>query len=401
MPMRLFVRANGVMDDAIKANPDNGKLYLRAPQIALRQTTPLGDDAKVLAKIDRARGLLDKAAVLVKPTDPEFDDTVGLAAQITRDPESLKKDPKGDAHNADLIMKDFAAQEKVLRDALKVKPNDIPLRIQLAEMLSHRYDRLDEAIDLLKNLPDPAPEDRAGPRGLRLKDTQLLALCNLTNLRLDKLMALPAPQAEKDALMPQIEEDDRKLEARAADNPLVMRLKAKILLAKGNTADAVTVLSQAVAKVDAQGNPQLRYELMYLSAKCYLATGQFGSAKAYLEEILKSRPDNDEARLLLTQIQLREFRTDDAEKNLAVLEKNVPGDLRVVQMRVTCLEQEKKPDEAKKVYAKLPEDTRTHKLDKASVALLTNQQDEAKRLLEAVASADPGDIERGDDALIL
>ena len=37
--------------------------------------------------------------------------------------------------NADLIMKDFAAQEKVLRDALKVKPNDIPLRIQLAEML--------------------------------------------------------------------------------------------------------------------------------------------------------------------------------------------------------------------------------------------------------------------------
>ena len=40
-----------------------------------------------------------------------------------------------------------------------------------------------------------------------------------------------------------------------------------------------------------------------------------------------------------------------------------------------------------------PRTTRNQKLDKATVAFLTNQPDEAKRLLEAVASADPGDIE--------
>ncbi len=137
----------------------------------------------------------------------------------------------------------------------------------------------------------------------------------------------------------------------------------------------------------------MRYELMYLSAKCYLATNQTGSAKAYLEDIVKNIPKYDEARILLTETQLKEFDFKDAEPNLDLLEKSSPGDMRVIRMRIACLQQEKKLDEAKAVYKRLPETNRNQMLDKATIAFLMNQPDEAKRLMESVLSADPGDVD--------
>src|SRR5206468_8181474 len=134
-----------------------------------------------------------------------------------------KKDPKAESRDPEIAMKDAAAQEKIYRDAMKAKPNDITARVRLAEMIGQRYDRRDEAIDLLKNLPDPATEDRVGNRGLALKNLQLQGLSSLTNLRLDKLATVKS-KTELEAMMPQIEEDYRKLEARAADNPFILRL---------------------------------------------------------------------------------------------------------------------------------------------------------------------------------
>ena len=48
--------------------------------------------------------------------------------------------------------------------------------------------------------------------------------------------------------MPQIEADYRKLEVHAPDNPLVLRLKAKIQIAKGHTTDAVATCRRPLPK---------------------------------------------------------------------------------------------------------------------------------------------------------
>src|SRR5262249_15868363 len=136
----------------------------------------------------------------------------------------------------------------------------------------------------------------------------------------------------------------------------------------------------------------------FLAAKCYLATNQTGSAKAALQDIVDKFKDYDPARILLTQILLKEYRFDEAEKNLAILESHIPDSMDVIRMRIAVLQQQKKSEEAKALYQKLPEDTRNRQLDKAAIALLMSQDDEAKRLLQGILAKDAGDV---DAALML
>ncbi len=220
-------QASAVIEEALKNNDSSGKLHYRAAQIYLSEATPLGDEAKFSAKREKAREQAMKAVELIKPTDPEFDEVVSLAATLARDPDSLKKYPTGADRDAESTQKDFAAQEKIYRDALNAKPDDIPSRLHLAELIGQRYDRRDEAIELLQSMPEPGTEDRSGPRGRVLKNTQLQALSSLTNYRLDKLTTLKS-KSEQDALMAQIDPDYRKLEAGSPRQLFIAASRSKI-----------------------------------------------------------------------------------------------------------------------------------------------------------------------------
>jgi tetratricopeptide (TPR) repeat protein len=262
--------------------------------------------------------------------------------------------------------------------------------MRLAEIVGQRGDRRDEAIKLLESLPEPSAEDRAGHRGQLYRNSELVALASLNNMRLDKLFS-DNSKTSQSALLPQIETDYQKLEAKAPENPLVLRILAKMQIAKGQTTDAIATLSQAINKTDDR-NP-IHYELMYLAAKCYLATSQTGSAMAYLQQIVQNFPKYDEARILLAQTQLRQNDLKSAKENIAVLAQNRPDSMDVIRMQLAVLQQEKKPEEVKALYAKLPETNRPQALNKANVAMILNLNDDAKRLLEGVLEQNPADVE--------
>ena len=99
---------------------------------------------------------------------------------------------------------------------------------------------------------------------------------------------------------------------------------------------------------------------MYLSAKCYLQTNQTGSAKLYLQQIVNDLPTYDDAHILLTQTELQEFDFQHRRGEPGPCRKMSPGNIQVIQMRIAVLEGEKQPDKAKALYAKLPEDARSH-----------------------------------------
>src|SRR5207248_3168794 len=128
-------------------------------------------------------------------------------------------------------------------------------------------------------------------------------------------------------------------------------------------------------------------------AKCYLATGQTGSAMAYLQQIVQNFPKYDEARILLAQTQLRQNDVKSAKENIAVLVQNRPDNMDVIRMQLAVLQQEKKPEDVKKLYDRLPETNRPQKLNKANVAVVLNLNDEAKRLLEGLVKENPADVE--------
>ncbi len=286
--------------------------------------------------------------------------------------------------------------ETIYRDMLKQQPGDLLARNQLAELLGGRPESQDEAIDLLKSLPDPALADRMGPRGEQTRNMEFRCLITLTNLRLDKVQAL-ASKSEQDVLMPQIQADFRKLNAKAPDSPLVLRIKAKIQMVQGQITEAIATLDPAIAKTT-ERDP-MHFELMFLSARCYLMTNQSGSAKKYLQQIVDNYPSHVPARILLAKTQLQEFEFEDhnnvkgAISNIESLRQMDPDNMEVVRMEIAVLLQQKKIDEAKKIYDKLPEQTRGQRLGKATAAMVLNIPDEDKRLLNSVLKENPGDVQ--------
>ncbi len=378
---KLSKDARGVMEEAVKNNPSSARFHLMAARIYLSEPVPEGKKENQLQKLQRVRDEAQKAAQLVKTDDPDYDDIMILYATTT----AQAVDPE----NAPAVAKAQADAEKIYRDVLKQRPNDLAARLRLSDFLSTKIEGRDEAIELLANPPPPAPDQCVGPRGLLVKDMEAQALSSVTNMRLDRVFMMKS-KSEQEAALPQIEADYRKLEAKAPDNPYVLRLKAKIQIARNQTTDAVTTLSRALAKAD---RDQIKYELMYLSAKCFIATNQIGTAKSYLQQIVDAFDRNDQARILLAQTELKESDFAGAEANLAKLEQRMPDNIEVIRMRIAVLQQQKKTDEARKVYDKLPEDTRARQLDKATIAMLMGLNEESKRLLDAVAQENPGDVE--------
>ncbi|HEX3357779.1 MAG TPA: tetratricopeptide repeat protein, partial [Tepidisphaeraceae bacterium] len=390
---KLREQAISTIQQAMKDHNNSAVFHDRAGRIYINDPVLATQKDKIELKRNRIWMEYRIASELVKADDPDYDEIKLSAATYALD---------GVAGDSVRVLRglfnrvigidpiDSVNPEKIFREVLKQRPTDLQARNKLGDLLGSRAESRDEAIDLLKTLPDPAPADRIGPRGQETKNMELQCLVTLTNLRLDKLMALSS-KSEQDVLMPQVQADFRKLNAKAPDNPYVLRIKAKLQMAQGQITDAIATLDPAIAKTT-ERDP-MHFELMFLSARCYLMTNQSGSAKKYLQQIVDSYPSYEPARILLTQTQLREFDFENADKNIEWLKENDPENMDVVRMEIAVLLQQKKTDEAKKVYDRLPEQTRNQRLGKATVAILLNIPDEDKRLIDSVLAADPGDVQ--------
>jgi len=370
----LYADAIKQMDDALKGQEANGDLHFRASQF-YRDTFRRMPTKELRQKyLDLRRAELETAAKTCKPTDQYYAES---RVQLS---ELLAAEGK------------IPEAEKICREAVEQRtPQEMFVRRKLALLIASRNDRRDEAIALLAAPLQLTPAQKSGLRGARFKDFELIIATDLANLRLDKVAATENPE-ERAALMKQVNDTIALLAVRAPDWPLTARIQGKAALVNNNPKDAIQFLQKAVNGLPDNGAE--KYEAMYLLANANRQGAQYGTAKGLLKEVVDKFPTYVPARLMLTEMYMRESDLTSAKPHIEILQKSMPDSPRVKKMSIALLvEQKAPPEQIAKMYAQLPEKTRTDRMEKAVIAVLTKDIDDAKRLLDLVLKDDPSDVE--------
>ncbi len=361
------------LDEALAAHPDDAMMHFRAA-LVLRALGYADRTAGQPPKYqDRVVAESQKAAELIKPEHPMY-----LEAKL-----SAGKQLEG--------IGDTAGAEKLYRQLLKDRPDEMLIRIVLSDLLGRDPARRAEAIELLEQRPPADDKKLAGFKAITWQRYEMTAVANIITLRLDSLPGI-ADAAERDKLLKQIDDGYARLLTAASESPVVLHIRGRIELAKGQNVQAVQTLDRAL-KTMSESDPEQRYKLMFTLARAYLLTDQTGEAKNLLTQIVRDFDKFVPARVMLAQLLLREQNIEEARKHLDVLAKTMPDSPVVARLSMFALDKEKDKEKLTQLYNKLPEKTREEATDKAQMAMYLQRRDEAVRLLESLRQASPNDPE--------
>ncbi|HMB96274.1 MAG TPA: tetratricopeptide repeat protein, partial [Tepidisphaeraceae bacterium] len=367
--------AKKLLEDTIVAHPDDWRTHYRTAQIYRMIGISERAGGSGLKSFARATEEYKKAAALIKLDDPLNGEVRGSLANFLQET----------GHRIDAV--------KILRQVLADHPDNMPARLQLAQMLGSNEKERHEAIDLLQHIPDPNPNDWIGVKAMLVRGYELTMLSTLVDFKLDAL-GEAKDQAEYQADLKEIDDDYAKLTATrgVSDTSIGLELAGRIQMAKGENVDAVQTLDRAIKLATAPANVndvQRRYKLMFILARAYLNVNQTGEAKLLLTAIVHDVGDFVPARFMLTQILLREGNIDEARKHMDVLVKAMPGT--PIAMRLTILSLDKDKDKAKinELYNQLPESNVEEMSDKVQVAMYLGWNDQAVKLLETIYAGNP------------
>src|SRR6187402_1893482 len=102
-----------------------------------------------------------------------------------------------------------------------------------------------------------------------------------------------------------------------------MRLKGKQLRMQGQTIEAIQTLEKArqlaeqrYGSLEQSGAGAERWEIIDLLARAYIETNQMGQAKQLLTGLVNRFPTYDPARMMLTQILIKDGSYDDAKPHV-------------------------------------------------------------------------------------
>lgn len=374
---RLLDEAVKIVDDAIAAKPDDGSLVLRKAQLLAGIGPRIEqdrDDSQSRAKAAKLNeeivAVVDKARSMLKPTDKEYVQCCLYSSFM------LQRVGRPDE------------AEKLLRELVADRPEEILPKIQLAELMRTTPERWEEAIELLDK-PLPPGALKPGVEGQIQRDAERRATVLAADIRLDLSAAMREKNdpARADALMKQVEADLATVAAKdpnGADNPRLLRLRGKMELFKGNMVASVQTLNRALT-IATDPNDRTRYEIMYLLARAYQATQQTGEAEKMFREMV-DRVDYPPARIELARLLLAKRSLEEARGHIAQLKQQQPQNPEVVRLELALADLEGKKDTEASLerLAELPEGTDKERLDKARLALMLNRPDDAIRLMQPV-----------------
>jgi tetratricopeptide (TPR) repeat protein len=370
-----YGEAQQVMEKAVADQPGNALMLLRTGQIYnLLDITVPRDISK--GEYEKACSVyFDRARDLAKPEDPNYQEIQTVYA----------------GHK--LATGDRATAERVYRDLLRRKPDDVALQLVLAEVLQASRDTRKEAAEMLANTvaQGELPTASKAPMARRL---QARAIVRLASVRMDLLEDVRDDTNRRD-LLAQIEADVAKAEARMAENPETLKIRGRLLLIKGDRVRALQVLSKAASMLEG-AQAQADYDLMYSLARAHLAAENNGEARRLLEIIVRNNPTFLPARLLLVDLLLNSNETVEAAKHIDELEKQIPDSALVARFRIFTLDPKKDRAQIDQYYARLPEGSRPDKLEKARIAIVIDKLKDGARLLEMVRAATPNDARVAD-----
>ena len=378
---KKLTEAEQVMDAAIKRSP-SGAMFFSGAQVifGLEQL----DRANLEKWRTKRKEYYAKAREMVKADDPLYVYIHISAARAVAN--------KGDEG------------EKILRELYQSRPDDQEVRLALAEHLATDRAKRKEAIEILE-LPF-VDESFKGPRAFKVRELQIRTLAMATTLRLDLLASMQDEQ-ERKAALDKIQKNLEVIALRDGEGPRLLRLRGKLLRLQDKTVEAIQTLEKAKALAEHSaassfGQERLdRWEIIDMLARAYIDTRQIGKARDLLIELVNRFPMYDPGRMLLAQVLIKEGRLEEAAAHAKLLAERRPDDPDVIRIQLQVVDskggdaaaKEKQRQQAKSAYARLPENTKVEAMEKVVAAMVIEQHDEAKRLINKLQSQTPADLD--------
>jgi tetratricopeptide (TPR) repeat protein len=331
-----------------------------------------------LKRVAEYVALLEQAARLTAPTDEMFAEVVMSLALVKRQ--------QGKSEEA----------EQVVRAGIEAQPNDQGFRNLLARVLTSNPSRRQEAIELLEKPPVINPTF-VGVRGLRFREHKLERSVLRGNLRMDTITGV-TDAAGKEAVLKLVDEDIAEV-LKLAPNiqaPEFLRLQGRVQMARGNLIAGVQTLRRGYEAYGTNRSIATMYERTTLGlelAQAYVQTGQTAAAKRVLAEMTQELPDYVPPRYMLVNLLLAENNAREARVHVEHLEKLLPPSDWLSRVRLATYDRERDKDKIAEAFAKIPEESREQRLQKALTAAQTELFEEAIRLLEKNLANDSGDLD--------
>jgi tetratricopeptide (TPR) repeat protein len=368
---KLIPEIREMLDAATAAHPDDTLLNYRA-FTGYRLLSSIDPTPEVAQKDrDAATAVLGRARRTTKVDEPHFSEIHYAAADW--------------AH----MNRQNKEAEDILRQNYEARDTDQRARYEYARVLGDTGDaaKREKAIDILK-LP-AVPAGQRGAQGVNFKQVEAASLLQLTRLRVQMYPTIADP-AKRAELLDQIDEDFNRVNTRSAPNSApVQWLDGSIRLLKHDDMGAVESLGRALALVSPR-SPE-RYRIMYELARAYRNTAQNAAAEKLLAEVVDNFDTFWPARFELVQLYVADNNIAAAAAHVEALGRLQGDNPDVIRLQMMVMSAQHKPEEAKKYYAKLPENTPDMKLSKAYAASDLQDYPEAARLLAAMAKEKPAD----------
>ena len=366
------------IDAVLKKSPDNAGAWLCKSDIARDGATVLGQTD---AKLREAYGKdiyesLVKANSLVKTDDPLF-----LQIRIT----ALRQMELGDPKNVE------AAYKKLLTE----RPDDRQPRLLLAEYYGRQPGRQDDGVAVLEKPFTPTTPPSA-LESLSQRGLSLLEGLRRTSIRLTALSTV-AEAGERKKRIAVIDREYRVLQSdpdiNARFKGALLRVQGGLEAAQGRFADAANTLESAMQLIDANSpspiDQDIRNDVLAEYVTVQLRLGQPGQARPAIEELVRRRPENFNARIRLTDMLIGERNFDAAEQQLSIIEKFIAQAPEVRRLRL--LLDSSRGDKLKGQYKSMPEVTRDDRVLKLQAAGTLNDDAEIKRLSKLMLTENAAD----------
>jgi tetratricopeptide (TPR) repeat protein len=372
----LFAEAAAQFDTSIAAQPKLIGLYLR--KVAILQMLESADTSPTAIQGYRAahKDTLDQAQQLA---DPKGDPALYMSAK---------------AQWANLLSQnDIPRGEAIYREVIKQFPDEVGVRLALADLLQRDPSRRSDALAVLNEIPASPP---ASLTTIIQQENWAVAVANAKIKRADievSQLEGMSPGKPRDTLIADIKaslDAGRKI---FAGTDQLLRVEGRFELVTGDTVDAVKTLTAASETYLANyGVPD--FKLLRLESQAYQAAGMNGKA---IELLLKLGADPNvrntiEYNNLMAQLYLADKDYANAQQYIDWLLARFPNEPSFLSMEISELTATG-ADSAKihEVYNHLPEESAGDMRSKLVVAQRIGDRDEQIRLLTKLNAAAPDD----------
>ncbi len=272
---------------------------------------------------------------------------------------------------------------EAIEQAIRLDENNVAYAINAANLYYRRFaiyrqkQEIEKAIETAKNaLTLPDAQDAPGPRHQAKINNRFILYAFLANCYIEQILERfpqggvpyePQSHAQTDLLLGRAEQAVHEIEqiAGSGEEPLVIKWKGMLELAKGNREDAIRKLYEAYEKLKALKPPEPPWpsepqfaQLSYTLAKIFEDTYEIGAVREFLISALNSGigQTKPEAHLDYVDVILEFNQWSDAIQTINAFEEYFGPNERSQELRIKTYIGAKQFDDAEKELASRPED---------------------------------------------